>query len=129
MGPGRDTRSSQRGQAAVLIALSLFSMVVFLAMATNFGILVNDRIRMQNAADLAAYAGAFEQARVMNRMTQLNARIHHVAAMTRKHLTCQDLPSPNEGVHVGDEIDNNGDWENNRGYTCGGGTRTLIAVG
>lgn len=68
--------SRQRGQAAVLSALCLFSMVVFLAMATNAGILVNDRIRMQNTADLAAYAGAFEQARTMNEMATVNARIY-----------------------------------------------------
>lgn len=69
-------KKDQRGQAAVLTALSLFTMVVFLAMATNAGILVNDRIRMQNTADLTAYAGAFEQARTMNEMALLNKRIY-----------------------------------------------------
>ncbi len=110
-------RATESGQAAVLIALCLFSMVVFLAMATNMGILVNDRIRMQNAADLAAYAGAFEQARILNRLTQLNRRIFNVAAMTRKQLTCRDLPDLDEAIHYESTID------------CDRGTRTLVALG
>lgn len=91
----RHTRHQQRaqsGQAAVLISLCLFSMVVFLALATNMGILVNDRVRMQNTADLAAYAGAFEEARALNRMTWLNHRIYGAAYDIRKHLTCKDWP-------------------------------------
>jgi len=73
----------QSGQAAVLSALALFSMVVFLAMATNAGILVNDRIRMQDTADLTAYAGAFEQARQMNIMAELNSEIYAAVQRTR----------------------------------------------
>ena len=110
-------RTVQSGQAAVLIALCLFSMVVFLAMATNMGILVSDRIRMQNAADLAAYAGAFEQARILNRLTELNRRIFNVAAMTRKQLTCKDLPDLEESIRYESTID------------CDRGTRTLVALG
>ncbi len=112
---GRDRL--QTGQAVVLIALSLFSMVVFLAMATNFGILVNDRIRMQNTADLAAYAGAFEQARILNRLVEINRRIFNVAAQTRKQLTCRDMPDLDEAIHYEATIE------------CDRGTRTLIALG
>lgn len=80
------------GQAAVLMAMCLFTMVVFAAMAANYGILVNDRIRMQNTADLAAYAGAFEQARAMNRLTQINSRIYLTAYNLRRGLTCHGYP-------------------------------------
>ncbi len=82
-------RGNETGQAAVLVALCLFACVIFLAMATNTGILVNDRVRMQNTADLAAYAGAFEQARSLNEMAQTNLEIwqtisecRHVLATT-----------------------------------------------
>ena len=85
-------RSNQSGQAAVLVALSLFTLVIFLALATNMGIVVNDRVRMQNTADLTAYAGAYEQARALNRMTEINRRILMVVDDIRKHLTCKDLP-------------------------------------
>ncbi len=85
-----ESRSSgQGGQAAVLTALVLFTCVIFLALATNTGILVNDRIRMQNTADLAAYAGALEQARSLNEMAETNLEIwrtigecRHVLATT-----------------------------------------------
>lgn len=105
----RRETSAQRGQAAVLVALSLFCMVIFLALATNVGIVVNDRIRMQNAADLAAYAGAFEEARALNRMTEINRRIIMAADDIRKHLTCPTIPTdPTEIVSLESECDKNG---------------------
>jgi len=57
---------------AVVMALVLFTLVIFMAFATNMGILVNDRIRMQNAVDLGAYSGAHSQAQVLNRLSYLN---------------------------------------------------------
>jgi hypothetical protein len=106
----RNQRSRQRGQAAILISLCLFSMVVFLALATNMGILVNDRIRMQNTADLAAYAGAFEQARALNRLTWLNKRIFIAADDIRKHLTCRDLPDLQDMKDPDSSCDKSGKW-------------------
>lgn len=70
------TREGQRGQAAVFSALGLFTMVLFLALAVNSGILVNDRIRMQTSADLSAVAGANVQAAGMNKMADLNNEIY-----------------------------------------------------
>ncbi|MFM7200983.1 MAG: pilus assembly protein TadG-related protein [Myxococcota bacterium] len=100
---------TQKGQAAVLVALGLFCMVIFLALATNVGIVVNDRVRFQNAADLAAYAGAFEQARALNRMTEINRRMIMVADDIRKHLTCKDLPTdPKEIITLESDCDKNG---------------------
>jgi len=75
--------SNERGQSAVLSALCLFVMVVFVALATNSGILVNDRLRMQGTADLTAYAGAFEQARTMNHITDINGGIYGYVQQVR----------------------------------------------
>lgn len=69
-------RDGQRGQAAVFSALGLFTMVLFLALAVNSGILVNDRIRMQTSADLSAAAGANVQAAGMNKIAELNNEIY-----------------------------------------------------
>ncbi len=77
------TTGQQRGQAAVLAALSLFTMVVFLALAANTGILVNDRIRMQNTADLTSYAGGFEMARNLNEMATINREIYDTVQRLR----------------------------------------------
>lgn len=68
-------RRARGGQAAVLIALITFSLVIFLALATNMGILVNDRIRMQNAVDLGTYAAAYKEAQRLNVMVKKNEEI------------------------------------------------------
>jgi hypothetical protein len=60
---------------AVVMALVLFTLVIFMAFATNMGILVNDRIRMQNAVDLGAYSGAHSQAQALNELAYLNDKI------------------------------------------------------
>jgi hypothetical protein len=74
------------GQAAVLIALSMFSLVIFLAFATNMGILVNDKIRIQNAADMGAYSAAYREAQVLNRLTLINKEILNEAKRCRQVL-------------------------------------------
>jgi len=68
-------RNSQSGQAAVLAMLCLFTLLVFVAMAANTGSLVSDRTRWQNTIDATAYSGAFEQARVLNKLTEINKEI------------------------------------------------------
>ncbi len=71
----------------MLIALALFSLVITLALATNMGILVNDRIRMQSAADLAAYGAAYKEAQTLNRLVQINKDILAIARTCRNTLT------------------------------------------
>lgn len=85
----RSRRRSRSGQAAVLIALCLFSLVIFLALATNMGILVNDKIRMQNAADLAAYGAAYKEAQRLNVLVEKNRLIEDKVVECRTNLTAQ----------------------------------------
>ena len=91
---GRNSRSSERGQAAVLSALVMFTMVVFVAMATNMGILTSDRIRIQNAADATAYAGAITQAQRMNVISRFNGAIADLGVRCRRELVGQKM-NPN----------------------------------
>lgn len=81
--PRARVRSGERGQAAVMSALGLFTMVIFLALAANTGILVNDRIRMQNASDLTAYAGAYTQATSLNVMAGINSDMYKMVQRLR----------------------------------------------
>ena len=83
----------RRGQAAVFIALCMFGMVVFVALATNMGIVVNDKIRMQNTADAAAYAAAYREAQELNRLVILNQAILDRAAECRDELIAQPWPN------------------------------------
>lgn len=61
-----------KGQISILIVFSLIPMLTLFAFAVNVGVLVNAKINLQNAADLAAYAGAATQARQMTNISFLN---------------------------------------------------------
>ncbi len=74
------------GQAAVFVAMILFTLVIFLALATNIGIVVNDKIRMQNTADLASYAAAYSEAQVLNNLVYLNGMIADTVSQCRSTL-------------------------------------------
>ncbi|MED5370466.1 MAG: Tad domain-containing protein [Myxococcota bacterium] len=80
-------RGHRRGQAALLIALVFFSLIVFMALATNMGILVNDRIRMQNTADLGAYSAAYKEAQVLNQLVAKNREIVDIVDQCRDTIT------------------------------------------
>ncbi len=83
---GLQRARNRTGQAAVLVAMVLFTLVIFLAMATNIGIVVNDKIRMQNTADLSSYAAAYSEAQVLNNLVYLNGIIADTVAQCRSTL-------------------------------------------
>lgn len=62
----------QRGQISVLMGVMLMTFLLFFAFVINTGMLVSARINIQNAADLAAYAGASVQARQLTHISYLN---------------------------------------------------------
>lgn len=55
-----------------MIALMMLTFLFFFGFVVNTGVLVNAKINLQNAADLAAYAGAATQARQLNQISFLN---------------------------------------------------------
>lgn len=68
----KPTLRRARGQISILIVFSLIPMFTLFAFSINIGMLVNAKIQLQNAADLAAYAGAATQARLMTNISHLN---------------------------------------------------------
>ncbi len=60
------------GQASIMIGMMLMTFLLFFVFVLNTGMLVNAKINLQNAADLAAYAGAATQARQLNQIAYLN---------------------------------------------------------
>lgn len=62
----------ERGQIAVMVGVMMMTFMFFFAFVINTGMLVNAKINLQNAADLAAYAGASVQARQLNQISYLN---------------------------------------------------------
>ena len=57
---------------AILIALAFGLLFLLIAMVVNIGFLVAAKINLQNATDLAAYAGAAQQARYLSEIGKWN---------------------------------------------------------
>jgi hypothetical protein len=55
-----------------MIAMMIMTFMLLFQFVINVGLLVNAKINLQNAADLAAYAGASTQARQLNQIAYLN---------------------------------------------------------
>jgi hypothetical protein len=55
-----------------MVGMMMLTFMFFFCFVVNIGMLVNAKINLQNAADLAAYAGAAVQARQLNTIAELN---------------------------------------------------------
>lgn len=66
---------SQSGQASVVLLALLASLVGVFALSFGGGQLVNDKMRLVNAADAAAYSAALWEARSLNYQSYLNRAI------------------------------------------------------
>jgi hypothetical protein len=71
-------REGERGQVSIFIGSMLLTFFLLLAFVLNTGMLVNAKINLQNAADLAAYAGAAVQARQLNDIGYLNYEMRRI---------------------------------------------------
>lgn len=66
---------NEKGQAAIFVALMFNVLFVFFAMAINVGLVVHDKINLQNSVDLAVYYAAERQAEVLNAIAHQNYAI------------------------------------------------------
>ncbi|MGZ6309804.1 MAG: pilus assembly protein TadG-related protein [Bdellovibrionota bacterium] len=64
--------SGEKGQASLMLGVMMLTFLLLFAFVVNTGMLVNAKINLQNAADMAAYAGAATQARQLNQISFLN---------------------------------------------------------
>jgi competence protein ComGC len=62
----------QRGQALVFVTVTVLVMVIAMMLTYNIGQLTNQKIRLQNTADAAAYSAAVAQARDYNFSAYMN---------------------------------------------------------
>jgi Flp pilus assembly protein TadG len=72
---GRTLKSifwNETGQMSVFVALIFQVLFVFFAMVINIGLLVHDKINLQNAVDLGAYYAAQRQAEILNEIAHIN---------------------------------------------------------
>ena len=63
--------NNQRGQMAIFIALFFQVLFVFFAMAINVGMVIHDKINLQNSVDLAAYYAAARQGEILNQIAHI----------------------------------------------------------
>jgi hypothetical protein len=71
----RQRWNNSEGQIAVFLALIFQVLFVFFAMSVNVGMIVYQKINLQNSVDMAAYYGAMKQAEVLNAMAHINFQI------------------------------------------------------
>lgn len=84
----------ESGQSAVLVAMLCGLLIFVIAMTTNIGKLVTEKIALQNAVDLAVYSGAAVQAGKMNEMRRHNDEIWTLINDTRRFLETSDPINP-----------------------------------
>ena len=68
-------KKSKKGQIVVFMVLIFQMLFIFIAMVVNIGLVVHDKINLQNAVDLAAIYGAQRQAEILNAMAHVNYQI------------------------------------------------------
>ena len=67
--------ANESGQMAIFVALVFQVLFVFFAMVVNIGLVVHDKINLQNAVDLGAYYAAQQQAMQMNEIAHINYQL------------------------------------------------------
>ncbi|MCE9669220.1 pilus assembly protein [Myxococcus stipitatus] len=79
---GRLVKSSSRGQALVLFALTLLLLALMVLLTLGFGVRAKEHIELQMATDAAAYSQAVATARTFNAISVMNrAQVAHMVAM------------------------------------------------
>lgn len=66
---------SEKGQMAIFLVLVFQVLFVLFAMVVNVGLVVHDKINLQNSTDLAAYYAAQRQAELLNQIAHINYQI------------------------------------------------------
>ena len=77
----------ERGTISIMSVITIFVLAVVLGMVVNAGRQVDEKIRMQNAADAATYSGAVVVARGYNALAFANHVEAEVFALTAYHRT------------------------------------------
>ena len=78
----RRTHRDQGGSISILAVFAVLMLTMVLGMIVNVGRQVDGKLRMQNAADAAAYSGGLVMARGLNSLAFTNHLLCEVFAMT-----------------------------------------------
>jgi len=75
LGEGRRFNKNEDGQIIVFTALAGLALVMMVATIFNVGVVIGEKIKVQNTADAAAYSQAVWEARVLNLLAYTNRAI------------------------------------------------------
>ncbi len=78
MKPIHDSKNriwNEKGQTAIFVAMIFQVLFVLFAMAINVGLVIHDKINLQNSVDIAAYYAAQRQAEILNVIAHNNYQI------------------------------------------------------
>jgi len=78
----RALHADERGVISILTVFAALMLTMLLGMVINVGLQVDGKVRMQNAADAAAYSGAVGVARGLNGLAYTNHLLCEVFAVT-----------------------------------------------
>src|SRR5262249_5425643 len=78
----RSLPRDERGTISVLSVITIFALTMVLGMVVNAGRQVDEKVRLQNAADAATYSGGVVMARGMNALAFSNHLQAEVFALT-----------------------------------------------
>ncbi|MEX1096042.1 MAG: Tad domain-containing protein [Planctomycetales bacterium] len=92
---------NESGTISIVSVFAIFMFTVLLAMVTNVAKHVDDKVRVQNAADASTYTGSVVMARGMNTLAFTNHLLCEVFALTaymREGYARGDGSSPSDGA-------------------------------
>ncbi len=76
----------ENGQSALFAVLTLMLLMIVIAYTYNVGTTVSQRVRLQNAADAAAYSGAVVEANALSSIAWLNNCETYLHAKLEQHM-------------------------------------------
>jgi len=77
----RDVHNDRGGQAMIVIAIVMFTIVCFLVFTVNVGHRITGKVELQNAADASVQSGAIWNARGLNMISILNVGMTECLAL------------------------------------------------
>jgi hypothetical protein len=88
------------GRITVMFAFLMTTVAVFLGLVLNLSHLLQTRTHLQICADAAAFSGAVQQARGLNRIARMNNQAADILEKTRIALRCYVFPNYDAGNHT-----------------------------
>ena len=121
----------ERGTISILSVVVIFVLAVVLGMVVNAGRQVDEKMRMQNAADAATYSGGVAVARGLNALAFANHVEAEVFALTAYWRAARDAGPANDNGTTLNMVNNSilGAWDKMAGLFATSKFQKFVALG